>query len=176
MESIIEIDNFLTDEEMRFIDSEILSDIVPWHYIQSSTSDKFPFFGHIIIPRCEFPDDPIQVTSPLHQFFTDIQVRFCNYTKIPLNKIYRQCLNLTFPSDGYEFGDPHTDHDFDHKNMIMYLNDDYDMGETILFDQGKIAHEVKPKKGKIICFDGNLSHTVRWIPRGRRIIFVSTFG
>jgi hypothetical protein len=50
------------------------------------------------------------------------------------------------------------------------------MGETLFFDENdNIVREVTPKKGKVVCFDGSISHSVRWISRGRRIIFVSTF-
>jgi hypothetical protein len=171
---VIEIENFLTEDEIKFIESDVLLNTIPWFYEKSSTSEKFPFFSHIIIPRCQTPFDQVVVNSPLHDFFTNIQKRFCDVAEIKIEKIYRQCLNLTFPSTE-EYGDVHTDHDFDHKNMIMYLNDDYDMGETILFRDLEIIKEIKPKKGKVICFDGKLPHTLRWIPKGRRIIFVSTF-
>ena len=40
---------------------------------------------------------------------------------------------------------------------------------------GKIIGEVKPEKGKIVCFDGSIFHSIKWIPKGRRIVFVSTF-
>lgn len=189
MSLILERENFLTQEELNFIDSEILTHRVPWHYEKSSTSDKFPFFGHIIIPRIENPSDEIEINSPLYNFFTKIQKRFCLENNIPFNKLYRQCLNLTFPNEE-EYGDPHVDHNFKHKNMIIYLNDNFENGETILFDKKhsllskedcnnyediRMLKEIKPKKGKVVCFDGDIFHTVRWIPKGRRIIFVSTF-
>ena len=61
-------------------------------------------------------------------------------------------------------------------SLILYLNDDYGMGETLFFNKhGKIIGEVKPEKGKIVCFDGSIFHSIKWIPKGRRIVFVSTF-
>ena len=182
---VIEIENFLTDKELSFIDSEILSHVVPWHYSKHSTSEKFPFFEHIIIPRPEAKvmeggeedeSDRLTIFSPLHDFFTDIQKRFCEVCDIKMNRIYRQCVNLTFPCDETEYGDPHVDHEFPHSNFILYLNDGYEMGETLFFNQnGEIIKEIVPKKGKVVCFDGTILHSLRWIPRGRRIIFVSTF-
>lgn len=176
MEEIIEIENFISKEEMMYIDSEILSHNIPWHYNRYSTSEKYPFFEHVIIPREENEWDIVKITSPLHNFFTNIQKRFCEICDIKLNKIYRQCLNLTFPCDETNHGDPHIDHTFPHKNIIFYLNDGYEMGETLFFDKNSnIIGEVIPQKGKVLCFDGSIYHSVRWIPRGRRIIFVSTF-
>lgn len=178
---ILEEENFLTQEEILFVDQEILSHRVPWHYDKESTSEIFPFFKHVIIPRRENPNDPIEITSPLYEFFTNIQIRFCEKNRIKINRLYRQCLNLSFPNPEYELGDPHVDHVQVHKNIIIYLNDDFEKGETIIFNKKNnnntpsILKEIIPKKGKVVCFDGDLFHTVRWIPKGRRIIFVSTF-
>tara|TARA_B100002019_G_C21119913_1_gene522798 strand:+ start:289 stop:816 length:528 start_codon:yes stop_codon:yes gene_type:complete len=169
---VIEVENFLFQEELDFIDSEILSHNIPWHWNPASVTEKFPFFQHVIIPR----DDNTRVVSPLYEFFTTIQNRFCAVCEIPMKKIYRQCINLTFTSDNGEYSEPHIDHDFPHKNMIMYLNDDYEMGETVLYNNDlTISKKIEPKKGKVICFDGSIVHGTRWISRGRRIIFVSTF-
>lgn len=176
MREVIEIEDFLFKEELEFIDNEITSHVIPWHWDPASVTEKFPFFDHIIIPREERETDPVTVVSPLHEFFTTIQKRFCDVCELPMEKIYRQCINLTFPSDNGEYSEPHTDHDFPHKNIIMYLNDGYEMGETILYnDDLTIGKKIEPKKGKVICFDGSIIHGVRWIPRGRRIIFVSTW-
>ncbi len=45
----------------------------------------------------------------------------------------------------------HTDHDNDKFAFILYLNDDYDGGETIIHSMATI----KPEKGKLITFTGN---------------------
>lgn len=176
IKEVFEVKNFLMGDEISFIDSEILSDHVPWHYDKISTSERFPFFKHTIITRAETESSVTEIVSPLHDFFTNIQIRFCETYDINIKKIYRQCLNLTFPCEDFEHGDPHVDHNFKHKNMIIYLNDDYEMGETLFFNKhGKIIGEVKPEKGKIVCFDGSIFHSIKWIPKGRRIVFVSTF-
>ena len=176
MREVIEIEDFLFQEELEFIDREINSSIIPWHWNSASVTEKFPFFEHVIVPREENETDDMRVVSPLYEFFTTIQKRFCTVCEIPMEKIYRQCINLTFPSDGEEYSEPHTDHEFVHKNMIIYLNDGYEMGETILYNNDlTIGKKIEPKKGKVICFDGSIDHGVRWIPRGRRIIFVSTW-
>ena len=46
-------DNLLTTEEKNKIDSEIMGNDFPWYYQNYSTSDKFPFYSHVVIPRCE---------------------------------------------------------------------------------------------------------------------------
>ena len=44
--------NFLTEEETKVIDDEILANTFPWYYQKYSTSNKFPFYSHVIVPRC----------------------------------------------------------------------------------------------------------------------------
>jgi len=193
---IIEHDDFLTEDETDFINRELLSARVPWFYGEESTTKKFPYFCHEIITRTDTIDGPVhpqEILSPTHDFFSHLTQRFCSLHDLEFHEICRQALNLTFANDDYEYGDIHIDHPYKHYNFIIYLNDEYDGGETLLFDKkfelGKpsmfdiekdspnmnILHEITPKKGKALCFDGHFYHTMRWIRRGRRVIYVGTF-
>ena len=56
------------------------------------------------------------------------------------------------------------DFDYHSHTSILYLNDDYKGGETVVGDK-----VIKPKKGKIILFEGNkIKHQVLQIRSGIR--------
>ena len=42
-----ETKNILLDEEINYINSEILGNNFPWYYEPVATTDKFQFFSHI---------------------------------------------------------------------------------------------------------------------------------
>ena len=62
-------------------------------------------------------------------------------------KILRCALNLTFPQK-VKKSEPHLDHNYEHKTLLIYLNDND--GDTVILDKkNKIWKKVKPKKYKI---------------------------
>jgi glutaredoxin-related protein len=63
-----------------------------------------------------------------------------------------------------EFQDKHKDYSFHPYTSILYLNDNFNGGETVVDD--KI---IKPKKCKLISFEGNqIIHGVNTITKGER--------
>ena len=200
MESLVhEVENFLTGEELEVVDNTILSKEFSWYYQEESTVDLFPFFSHVIHPRVAENDEesaPLITNSPMHYFVLPIVERYCKlYLNRPLQKIYRSSLNCTYGwNTPYPFTEPHIDHKFDHMNLIVYLNDDFEDGETLIFDKYNcegmgecmysvddydkvnIFQKISPKKGKISCFDGKLYHGMNNLKSGkRRVILVTTF-
>jgi hypothetical protein len=194
-----QIPNFLTDEEKEVVENSILSTEFPWYYQEESTVDLFPFFSHVIHPRVAQGKEnevPPAINSPLAHFVKPIIDRYCQtYLNRPVDKIYRSCLNTTYGWNfDYPFTEPHTDHVVDHYNMIVYLNDDFEGGETLLFDkyfcQGmtpcmfsvndydkvNVLEKLKPEKYKAVVYDGNIYHGMANIKSGkRRVILVTTF-
>jgi len=200
MESLVhEVENFLTEEELEVVNKTILSKEFPWYYQEESTVDLFPFFSHVINPRVPENDEedaPLLTNSPLHHFVTPIVERYCQkYFGRPLIKIYRSSLNCTYGwNTPYPFTEPHIDHKFEHNNLIVYFNDDFEDGETLIFDKYhvegmkecmysvddydkvKIFQKITPKQGKVACFDGKLYHGMNNLKSGkRRVILVVTF-
>lgn len=191
---IIEDENFLNEEELKYVDSEILSEKISWYYHDSSTSDKFPYFGHIIIPRYENKGEECVINSVHYDFFSYVHQRFCDKHEIPFSRYNRQSLNLTYPNQNYTHGDIHLDHHWDHKTILIYLNDDFEKGETLIFNEKPkpdmsmcyyvdtdeiknftVKQEIKPKKGKAVCLDCSYYHTVKWHNKNRRVVYVGTF-
>lgn len=192
----IEEENFLTEAEMQVIEKEILSNKFPWFYQQESTSSKFPFFSHVIVPRynAEEGGEPT-VNSEIYEFFMKILNRFRDKHYMDHTKIFRACLNTSLSETRYPHSDIHVDHHVSHKSVIIYLNDDYEGGDTLLFDryyfdqlnvqydlettdlsQFNVMKRITPKKGKLVCFDGKIFHAAEW-PKDnkRRVVCVITF-
>ena len=60
-------------------------------------------------------------------------------------------------------------------SAVLYLNDDYDGGETIILKENSDEVEIKnnPKKGSVIIFrsDESCLHGVKTVTRGNRLTF-----
>jgi hypothetical protein len=186
--------NFLTEEETKVIDDEILANTFPWYYQKYSTSNKFPFYSHVIVPRCE-EDEINDVNSTIYNFFIKIVDRFREKNGLEKTPLLRACLNSSSSFEKYEHSDIHVDHHFSHKTIIIYLNDDFDGGDTLLFnryyceglqtnynldsynkEEFDILTRIKAEKNKVACFDGRIYHATEWTKNNkRRVIFIATF-
>lgn len=186
-------DNFIISKKyMDHIDSHILGNDFPWFWQSASTSPKFPFLSHTLIPRYPEQTDKLTINSEHYDFFHDIFDTFCILHKIKVEKILRASLNLSLPFNRFPFTDPHVDHNIPHLSMLMYLND-CTGGNTVLFKETtdgtvlehpietvnetlSIAKEIVPQKGKIAVFDGLHYHAHRFCEESqRRVVCVFTF-
>lgn len=139
-------DNFFTDEESNYIDQILFDDNLhfPLYYEQHQIdNDNIPFFRHTLISRDQ------KVNSNFLNFFLKIFERFIKTTNLKPKNILRSCVNLTLPFQGD--ASLHIDHDEDHFQIIMYLNDS--SGNTDIYYDNNLVKSVEPKKGRIIMFD-----------------------
>ena len=186
--SIIEHPNFITSNDLDFIEDSVLSNKFPWYWGDRQTTKGFPLLGHTLLGR-----DLDESDSDVFGFFVSLLEEFCGVHKIRIEKILRGSLNLTYNFNG-EHGDPHVDYDFDTHQCIMYLNS-CDDGETIIFKEeyGKDGYteniyeaegdkkftlklKVSPERGKALHFYGKNYHTHSWCRQGqRRVICVFCF-
>ena len=190
--SIIIDENGISKHCQQIIDIEIMSNKFPWFYQPFSTSNKFPFFSHTIIPRSEETNEEFVINSKIYYFFKDILDSFCMLHGIKIKRMLRGSLNLSLPNTKFPFTDPHCDHNIPHKVVIMYLNDSGPGGETVIFEEKfdgnvvnhlvetvnesfKVKEEIIPQKGKIVMFDGMHYHANRFCQDpNRRIICIFT--
>lgn len=95
--------------------------------------------------------------------FKEIQIILNNFIKgINKNYIINYFEIVKWPCG--EFQSEHLDFDFHPYTTILYLNDDYEGGETVVGDRS-----IKPKKNKLIGFEGNkIIHQVKKITKGTR--------
>tara|TARA_R110000824_G_scaffold158058_2_gene331643 strand:- start:584 stop:1129 length:546 start_codon:yes stop_codon:yes gene_type:complete len=171
----IEDKNFLTKNQKNFIEDITTKSDFPYYLISNSTyNDASDFLSHIVKNRIEdFPDE--KYNSNYHPQLTDIFFTFLIKNKIKMKQIYRMAVNLTY-NNGKEKCNPHHDHEYEHRQFILYLNKPADKeSKTIILDKDKkIFKEVVPEKYKAICFDSHL-HYHYYPKEGKRIVLVATF-
>lgn len=170
--------NALTNDELDLVENTLLGDSFPWfHQKRSIPKDKdfskqsYPFFSHNLMLRAPSKNnEPGLVNSELFEPFYNIFNRHCSSYK----HLLRMSLNLTFYNDT-DYGDVHVDHNFDHKNMIIYLNK-FSNGSTFLFDEEfKKIDEIKSDYNTGCIFPG-LLHSQGFCNVGEsRLILVATF-
>ena len=68
---------------------------------------------------------------------------------------------------GEQFSEPHIDHRFPHFNLLVYLTNEGDGGETIVEDE-----KFHPQANNIILFKGK--HHMKRPCVGRRVVLIST--
>jgi hypothetical protein len=172
---IIENNLFLTTDQKTYIDTNILSNNIPWFFSEDSVyQDQKSYFSHVLIHRVEDKKN-LESNSPHTPFFIEILKNICADNNINFSEILRASLNTTF-SNNDKFGTVHLDHEFDHMNCILYLSSIENAG-TLIFenDQKSIAHKSSCIKYRYLLFPG-LYHAQLFPPAGaRRIVFVATF-
>ena len=167
--------NFLSKKNIDFINNIIISNDFPFYFNKNTlTNEKDAFFTHQVLKRIE--DSP-QYNVINSQFFNETIDILNNFSKSISQKIQfytRISFNLTF-NNGYEKSGIHTDHNFQHKLIIIYLNDSDKKSKTcILNSKNKVIKEVVPEKFKGFCFDG--SPHFHYFPKSKhRLILMATF-
>ena len=91
--------------------------------------------------------------------------------KIKAHCVYRINANAVHPVEGNVLTVPHTDHEFPHKNLLIYLTNVG--GDTIVFDDLGKKHHFTPKEDDIVTFKG--LHCMVPPKKGRRVVIVVTY-
>ena len=91
--------------------------------------------------------------------------------KIKPHCVYRINANAVHPVEGNVLTVPHTDHEFPHKNMLIYLTNTG--GDTIVFDDAGKKHHFTPVEDDIVTFEG--LHCMVPPRQGRRVVIVVTY-
>ena len=90
---------------------------------------------------------------------------------LKVDVVYRINANAVQPVEGNVLTVPHTDHEFPHKNMLIYLTNTG--GDTIVFDEGGKKHHFTPVEDDIVVFEG--LHCMVPPKKGRREVIVVTY-
>jgi hypothetical protein len=182
---IRQLENPLTETYLEFKQMCLGKDI-PWfwhkeHIENLSESDydptersNFGFYGFAILQRKEsrvkVPTSELG-TGKLIEIYLRKAVRtFSEITRhngIEYSTIHRISVNATHPVPPPNLGIEHVDHEFPHKNMILYFTD-VDNGPTIC--EGESFYG---KEDDVIVLEG--MHCLRAPETKRRIIVVYTF-
>ena len=160
--------------------NHFISQWFPWYYYKSTLPegsevddehDEFPFFSYEILTRPsrngnlyskvngqEFIDD-------VNSFFSEV----CFFNGIDPKTILRINVNLTIPTEKNLPSPLHTDHNFPHKNMLVYITPTHG-GHTIV---DGVEHPMD--EDGILIFDGSLLHCHLPPTTDRRIVLVITY-
>jgi hypothetical protein len=175
---MIEDTDFLTSIQKNYIDEVILGAHFPYYINDSAVkNDQNSYLGHQIMIRLEDrkEGDP-PFNSPHHQQIVDIFESFVLKNKIICNEILRCSVNLTYKTNSDKCP-IHQDHDYSHKQLLVYLNDCKDKGaKTVLMDESetKVLKEIIPEKFKGVYFE-SCPHYMIYPSQDIRVVLVYTF-
>lgn len=175
---LIEDKDFLTQEQKNFIENILLSNNFPFYINYSAVEgDGNKFFSHCLLRRPEerIKGQPLFNSSYAEQI-VDIFKTFIIKNKINCEEMLRCSVNLTFKTMSKKCP-VHLDHDYDHKQLLIYLNDCVDKeAKTVLLDDTgkKVLHEIIPEKFKGVCF-GSCPHYMSFPKKDIRVVLVYTF-
>lgn len=175
MNNIIEDKTFLNDNQKKLLEN-VLGQEFPFYYTPSALDgDDISYMSHTILRRPELRAERENgINSPYYDFFKNILEDFCKKNNVLLSEILRICVNLTLPTAKKSSG-IHIDHDFKHKQLILYLTDNNEAFTHILEDdKTTIIKSIKPEKYKAVCFTDKF-HYVDLPTTKRRVVVVFTF-
>jgi len=140
----------------------------------SGSKKKDFYFEHCIIERKETVNSDNRYQSIHTENFLRIFSYIFSKLKIKEAEIYRAAINLTV-NNSVNRCQTHYDHDYPHKQILVYLNNpDINSKTIILNKKNKKLKEVTPRKNKAILFD-YLPHYHFYPKNGYRLVLVITF-
>lgn len=167
--------NFLTKENIHFIENVILNHNFPFYLAPRATDDDdHRVMFHNLLNRPEEFKPEERLNSPYYEDIFNLVKSFFNKFNIKNVEILRMCVNLTF-NNGAKKCPAHQDHKYPHKQLIIYLNDADPNSKTIILDKkGNVSKKITPEKYKGVCFE-NLPHYMIYPKKKERIVLVTTF-
>lgn len=172
---IRELKNPLTENYFA-LKQQVLSKTFPWFYFQYSTENTkiegftdVPFYSHTILERPGEGNLHPKVTSSYSDLVDNVLKEILEFNSIEINCFFRINFNCSHYFDGNPTI-PHFDHNFSHKNLLIYFNEC--QGDTFLYDEE--TYKFSPKEDSIISFEG-LHGSGQPLLGQRRIVMVATY-
>ena len=163
-----ELKNLVTGEDFPWF---WVADAVRGQYSKGQTNvNNFPFFSHVFLDR---PGDnksyPV-VVSNIMDLVEGVFLEVCQAKNISPMVLYRANANMTLPTiSGNPQPSPlHKDHDFPHRNMLVYLTD-CNGGPTMVLGE----EDFYGKEDDVYLFEGLHQHKLP--TSNRRVVLVYTF-
>ena len=152
-------ENVLNESYLEYLNKTITSNSFPWYFlIESANNKKSPTtlekkysWSHIL-----FQEN--RESSYTYNIFYPAVLQILESLNLKNKKILRLRLGMTTAYNEKLINNSHTDFEFEHETILLYLNDSD--GNTIFYDKkGKIIKEIQPKKNKIVYFNGLIPHS-----------------
>lgn len=174
---IRKLDNPFTEEYLN-LKKIIFSDEFPW-CVSSNTygNHKKDYFIHVVLKRPEYDPEyesyPQLVVSNYLNLVHKILYQIFKHNNLEVNFILRIGINLNINYGGGLACDPHVDHNFPHKNLLIYLNQS--SGPTVVINSGNKTEEYfHPQEDVIIAFEGEHYHYQPNVGE-KRVVLVATY-
>tara|TARA_E500000305_G_scaffold98113_1_gene89505 strand:+ start:349 stop:897 length:549 start_codon:yes stop_codon:yes gene_type:complete len=169
--------DFLSEDQKRHINEVILQPNFPFYLQQNAApADGNEGLCHIGLARPELrppESNQFDFNSSFGPFALSMLNAFATKNKIKVKEMLRAAVNLTFATASGKSG-THVDHNFDHTNLLIYLNDPEDKeSATVLVDEG-VEHRISPEKFKGICFEST-PHYATFPKYGSRVVAAISF-
>jgi|TARA_Y100000287_G_scaffold98172_1_gene78345 hypothetical protein len=142
----------------------------PWFRFTNTThninDDSIEMFSHTFLERPEANKGYSKANSPYIDGCIDVVKQILIANNIKFDLFFRLSCNLVFPTKEVRKTSEHVDHEFFHKNILIYLSDSD--GDTVVENQ-----IYKPREDSAIIFSGKHYH---YTPSQKnRIVLVGTF-
>lgn len=166
-------------ENFKQLKDYVLGFEFQWQWMENSVigtpspngHESFGYYTHCFLGAPGGFNGKLLYSFPSSKFVDRVQdviLEILNYNNIYPEIIFRIHANCVHPTKTGKPGIPHTDHNFPHKNVLIYLTDTHS-GDTIVGED-----LFSGKEDDAIIFEGEHYH----IPptEGRRIVLVATYG
>lgn len=169
MDNIHIIDDIINLEQQEEIKNHLLGNNFNWHYIHDISHNdgvqKRPAFSHYFVLNEE-------VNSNFNYLTNNIITNSCQTVDIKCNKVIESRTFLQLPlhnniTKGDLVDTPHIDRETEHTVILYYVKTSD--GNTIIYDNDE-EHEITPKQGRVVIFNGLLKHTATQPINGSRCI------
>ena len=151
----------------------ILSENFEWYWNEKSTVDgdgeNVSFYSHPFLTRPEafgFGGKYPKISCNNTESASTIIQEILEHNNIPINTFLRINANCVHPYSEVLKSVPHYDHEFPHKNILIYLSSSG--GSTFVDDE-----EYSPQEDDVIVFEGLHYHETPL--NKRRVVLVATF-
>tara|TARA_B100001063_G_C16685834_1_gene514285 strand:- start:621 stop:1148 length:528 start_codon:yes stop_codon:yes gene_type:complete len=173
--NLIEDKNFLKKESVKFIETIILGNNFPFFLNKNAVvKDNNSFMSHVVLKRIEERKNKNEINSPYYYNFIKILNEFTKKNNINYKEVFRIAVNFSYNNNS-KCSPIHVDHEFPHKQLLVYLNTVKD-AFTIIYNKSKtkVLKKITPEKYKGVCFD-SFPHVGFFPKEGERIVIVYTF-
>jgi hypothetical protein len=145
------IDNAISKKDQKFlVDTIVDNKYFSWFFGKDVTREngkqKRHCFTHNFVVNGNKNSEALDVVQPLfNKYIKNKIINFKTILQLPLN-----ISTKTYDTPHKDIKTPHT--------VYLYYVLDSD-GETVLFKNKKIFKKIKPKKGRLVIFEGEVLHT-----------------
>jgi len=172
IKNIYTYENIIDEIDENILLEYMKSKYTEWYFVENISKSNFEFLSFNGWSRHVTEQEPIE--DYIFNIIKKIERNALNKSNLKFIKNYRYKLNCLEPLNTIAtleqlYSNTHVDDTIQHI-VLMYYANDVD-GDTILFDKNnQILKSISPKKGKVVLFDGSISHCPSWPTKENRYV------